>query len=131
MARCWGWIEGWNGGVGVGCGKEDELFSISLHLSSRDDQTKVVDEKELEFQFIQLCERQTTNLCISRICVKHIAKELAGDGNTSDDQPVDVVRVNHKASPDRIVAHFAHAVEIDKECEKDLVCCWTILENPE
>jgi len=71
------------------------------------------------------------HLCISRIRVKHIAEELTSDGHASDDQPVDIVRVDHKASPDRIVAQFAHSVEINEECEKDLVRCWTILENPE
>lgn len=71
------------------------------------------------------------HLRISRIRVKHIAKELAGNGDASNDQPVDVVRVNHKASPDHIVAHFAHAVEIDEQCEKDFVRRRTILENPE
>ena len=60
--RGWGRVECRNGGVGVGCGKENELFSISLHLGSRDDQSKVVEEEELEFQFIQLGERQTSNL---------------------------------------------------------------------
>jgi hypothetical protein len=39
-------------GVVSGSGEEDELFGVALHLCSGDDETKVIEEEELEFELV-------------------------------------------------------------------------------
>ena len=70
-------------------------------------------------------------LGISRIGVKHIAEEFAGHGHASDNQPVDVVRVDHKRFTGDLGGQFGHSIKVDEEREKNFVGGGTVLVNAE
>lgn len=69
-----------------------------------------------------------THLGVPRVGVKHITKEFTGHGDACNDQSVDVVGIDDKGAACGLCSEARHAVEIDEEGQKDLVCCGTILE---
>lgn len=74
---------------------------------------------------------ESTHLCISRVGVKDIAEKLARDGDTGNDEAVNIIRVDNKSPARRIGAQFTHAIEVHQEGEKDLVGGGTVLEYPQ
>lgn len=76
--------------------KEDELFCISLHLLGRYDEPEVIEKQKLEFELVELCLRETSDLRIPGISVKYIAEEFTGDCDSSNDKSMNVIRVDDK-----------------------------------
>jgi len=72
-----------------------------------------------------------TNLGVSRIGVEYIAEELACYGYACDNQPVDVVRVDHKWFAGYLGGQLGHSIKIDEEREEDLVGGRTVLVDAE
>lgn len=95
--------------------KEDKLFCISLHLLRRYDESEVVEKQELEFELVELCLRETSDLRIPRISVEYIAEKFTGDCDASNDKSMDVIRVDNKRAPRSLGGEARHAVKIHEE----------------
>ena len=76
----------------------EELLGVALHFVDGDAQSEVVEKQELEFQLVEFGLRESPNFGVARIGVKNIGEEFRGDGNTGDEEPVDVVTVNCKGA---------------------------------
>ena len=72
-----------------------------------------------------------TNLGVSRIGVEYVTEELACYGYACDNQPVDVVRVDHKWFAGYLGGQFGHSIKINEEREEDLVGGRTIFVDAE
>ena len=72
-----------------------------------------------------------SNLGVSRVGVKHITEEFAGDGYASNNQSVDVVGVDHKRFACDLGGQFGHSIKVDEEGEENFVGGWTILVDAE
>ena len=72
-----------------------------------------------------------THLCVSRIGVEDITEELARYGYASDNQSVDVVRVDHKWFARDLGGQFGHSIKIDEEREENFVGGGTVLVDTE
>jgi hypothetical protein len=116
-----------------------------------DRQSKVVQEEKLQFQLIKLSEGETSDLntigsataCvlltdgdyaylgISRVGVEYIGEELACHGDTSDDQSMDVIGVNHERPPRSFSHKLAHPIKVHQQRQEHLVRRWTVLQDPE
>lgn len=70
-----------------------------------------------------------TNLCIPRVCVEYIAKELACHGHASDNQTMDVVRVDYKRFAAQLGGKFRHSVKVYEERKEHLVRGGAIFED--
>jgi hypothetical protein len=71
------------------------------------------------------------HLCIARVGVKDVAKKFAGYGDSGDDEPMDVIRVNDKGFSSGLAAELGHAIKVNEEGEKDLVRRWTVFQDSE
>lgn len=92
----------------------DEHRAVGFNLLDGHGESEIVEKKELQFQMVELRERQSTNLmdmlvsctidqtrnpaylCVSRICVEDVREEFAGACDASNDQSVNVEAVHHK-----------------------------------
>jgi hypothetical protein len=77
------------------------------------------------------CNVWITHLGVSRIGVEHITEELACYGYASDNQSVDVVRVDHKRFARDLGGQFGHSIKIDEKREENLVGGRTVLVDAE
>ena len=72
---------------------------------------------------------EKTHLRISRIRIKHIAKKLARNRNARNNQPMYIIRVNHKRPAHRVLAQLRHAVKVHEQRKKDMVRGGAVLED--
>jgi hypothetical protein len=125
------------------------LRCIALHFVDWNDKIKVIEEKELQFELVQLGLRKSSNLrssavsesgqCvnddghsylgIAGICVENVAKKLTGDCYACNYETVYVVTIDDKVLPCGKSRKFGHAVKIDEKGEENLVGGRAILEN--
>lgn len=88
------------------------MFKVVLQFLRRNSQTEIIKKKELELEFVQLLCGKASNFGIPRVRVKHVREELASHRNSSDDQPMDVVRINDQRRGGRTRCfrffHFSH-----------------------
>lgn len=77
------------------------------------------------------CRLVGTNLGVTGVRVEYVAEKLAGDGNASDDESMDIVRIYNESTVCSVGSELGHAVEIDEETEEDLVCGWTVFKDAE
>lgn len=91
------------------------MFCISLHLLRRYDEPEVVEKQKLEFELIELCLGETSDLRIPRISVKYIAEEFTCDCDASNNKSMDVIRVDDKCAPCSLGGKARHAVKIHEE----------------
>ena len=64
---------------------------------------------------------EETHLGVSRVGVEHVTEELACYGYASDNQAVDVIRVDHKRFARDLGSQFGHSIKIDEEGEENFV----------
>ena len=72
-----------------------------------------------------------TNLGVSRVGVEHVTEEFACYGYSSDNQSVDVIRVDHKGLAGDLSGQFGHSIKIDEEGEEYFVGGRTVLVDAE
>ena len=70
-------------------------------------------------------------LGISRVGVEHVTEELACHGYTRDNQPVDVVRVDHERLASDLGSQFGHSIKIDEKREENFVGGRAVLVDAE
>lgn len=72
-----------------------------------------------------------TDLGVSRVGVEHVTEELACYGYTSDNQSVDVIRVDHKRFACDLGGQFGHSIKVDEEGEENFVGSRTVFVDAE
>ncbi len=100
------------------------MLCITLHFRTGDHETKVVEKQKLELELIKFCQREATNLWVNqkderdrcrlvrtnlgvaRVCVEDVAEKLACDGNASDDESMDIVRVYDESAVGSVGGEF-------------------------
>jgi hypothetical protein len=70
--------------------------------------------------------KSATHLGVSGVCVKYVTEKLAGNGNTSDNQPMNIIGINNKRPSSGIGAQLAHPIKIHQQSQKHLIRSGTI-----
>lgn len=92
-----------------------------MHFVSRNSEVEVVKQEKLDLKLVQLGLRKSSHLGIARVGIKNVTEKFAGNSDACDDEAMYVVTVNYKVLADGLRGELGHAVEIDKEGEKNLI----------
>jgi hypothetical protein len=75
-----------------------------------------------------LCEQaqQGTDLCIAGVCIEYIAEKLAGNCDSSDNETMNIIRVDNEGPAGRIGSELAHPVKVDEKAKKNFIRSRTV-----